>query len=51
MLQIFIDATAYNSGQRRENIKQAHLVVAGGKLVLQKKDFFDTLLAVFNGMP
>ena len=33
MLLRFIDGTAYNSGQRLDNVNQAHLVLAGGKLV------------------
>ena len=33
----FIDGTALSSGQRLDNVNQTHLVLANGKLVLQKK--------------
>ena len=32
----FIDDMAKNSGQRLDNVNQTHLVLASGKLVLQK---------------
>ena len=37
MLLRFIDGIAQNSGQRLDNVNRAHLVLASGKLVLQKK--------------
>ena len=36
MLPIFIDSTAYNSGQRLDNVNKTNLVLANGKLVIQK---------------
>ena len=36
MLLTFIDWTAQNSGQRLDNVNKTHLVLASGKLVLQK---------------
>ena len=36
MFPIIIDGTAYNSGQRLDHVNQTHLVLARGKLVLQK---------------
>ena len=35
MLLRFIDGTAYNSGQRHDNVNPTHLVLASGNLVLQ----------------
>ena len=37
MFQRFIDGPAKNSGPRLDNVNQTHLVLASGKLVLQKK--------------
>ena len=37
MLLRFIDGTAQNSGQRLHHVIGAHLVLASGKLVLQKR--------------
>ena len=37
MLLRFIDGTAYNSGQRLDNVNQPRLVLTSGKQVLQKK--------------
>ena len=36
MLLRFIESTALSSGQRLDNVNQIHLVLASGKLVLQK---------------
>ena len=36
MLLRFIEGTAYNTGQRLDNVNQTHLVVSCGMLVLQK---------------
>ena len=36
MLLRFFDGTAYNSGQRLENVNRTHLLPASGKLVLKK---------------
>ena len=36
MLLRFIDSTALNSGQRLDNFNQTHLVLASGKLAMQK---------------
>ena len=36
MLPRLIDGAAQNSGQFLNNVDQTHLVLAGGKLVLQK---------------
>ena len=36
MLLRFIGGIALNSGQRLDNVNRAHLVLASGKLVLQK---------------
>ena len=35
----FTDATAQNTAQRLDNVTQTHLVLASGKLVLQKTYF------------
>ena len=40
MLQRFIDGPAQNTGQRLDNINQTHLVLARGKLVLQKSVYY-----------
>ena len=40
MLQRFMDGPALNSGQRLDNVNKTHLVLASGKLVLQKKKDF-----------
>ena len=36
MLLIFIDGTAWKSGYRLNNVNRTHLVLASGKLVIQK---------------
>ena len=46
MLLRFIDSAALNSGERLENVNQTHLVLARGKLVLQKSQEGDHFLEV-----
>ena len=41
MLRRFIDGPALNSGQRIDNVKQTHLVLAISKLVLEKKHLLE----------
>ena len=53
MLLRFIDGTAWNSRQRLNNVNRTHLVLASGKLVLQKHSikyllFTFLLLFLFN---
>ena len=48
MLQRFIDGTALKSGQRLDNDNRTHLVLASGKLVLQKTYIISFNLAILN---
>ena len=36
MLLIFMDSTTWSSGQRLDNVNQIHLVLASGKIIIQK---------------
>ena len=47
MLPRFIEGTALNSGQRLDNVNRTNLVLASGKLALQKKKK-ETMILTFR---